>query len=428
MKISPNVGTIDGTPGDRPSTGTDIHQPRLPTRLPQSNALAPISSGSVEQASRTDPSARDRARTFRYGPADAPAAASDAADLVRASSSVRDMRGLQDLTEKLLSSAQAASNSGVSLEQHYLALGKAAACVARWPSGQDKGLRELRSAYLDMPEADETSLEAKNTAREKIFGFPGTQFAQQVTSAQSFVDKFWQLLDHIHQWPGSGRAAAISAFLKESVDRLKTFPAGEVAEGHQLLSDAIQSSPQRVAAAADKRLCELEANELLPPGVKAAYEQGERLAKSAESVSDLPALHKLLSTPGIAGPDVPDDLLGLARLSEYDGNFQLRARLRPEPLAVLATRVGNFKPTEANEAFCAIFDKVDGIQPASRRVASLMALATAANHLADPEAREQASARVLNTTQTLRKSQDINSEQQELVLKALSRSRYGLAA
>ncbi len=414
-----------GTQIGEAATGADkVPQQRVPTSRPQSHALAPIASGGAESASRADSTAR--ASTFRYAAAGGQGGASDAAGFARAASSVRHMAALQPLIAEIVESAKAnaGSKSGGSLEQHYQALETVAASVAKWPPlDADKGLRELLLAYLDMPQADQTSLGvAINTAYEKAFSALGTQLANQVHSAQSFVDKLGKLNDETRSWPGLARGVAIATFLEGVVDRLKTFPPDELAEGHQLLSDTITSSPRWVAEGADEKLCKLEANELLPPKVKAAFEDGERLAKAAGSIVDVASLHGLLLEPGIAGPDVPHDLLGLARMSQYDGNFHLPGRLRPDPLAVLATRVGSFTTMEANQhAFADIFDKVDTVQPPNQRIASLIALAGAASQLPDP-VREQGYMRVLNTVCTLRANQEINSEQQALVLKALHRA------
>lgn len=429
MKIQTrNVNVLDGAQSTPPGTDTQqVPQPSLPTsRSLGGSALALPANANAERASRTDSSSR--ARAFRYGnPAsDTAGVASNATIWPQAASTVRNLDALRKLAGEIAVSAK----ESASLDPHCEAIQTAANSVVNWKSWHDKvaGLRELEHVVSEMPpEIREARLGAvMDTAYEKAISSRAAHLASQIHSAQDLEDVLARPLleeaDGTHLWPDPRRDFIHAAFLEAAVDRLKAFPADEQAQGHEIISEAIIAPPPWVALwatyGANEKLEQLEADELLRPEVKAAYEEGERLARSAESVHDLMGLHALLSEPGIAGPNVPDDLLGLARL-EHDGNLGLPAWPRPEPLAVLATRVGDFPSPEANhQAFSAIFDKVDGIDPPCRRVASLMALATAASQLGD-SGREQAYGRVLNAARTQRESRQIDSRQYAFVLNAL---------
>ena len=390
-QITRDVKVIDGTPVSDAATGAD-KVPKQPSPTPQPLRGSPLAEFAGKKTARAPDAARTdaaRAGAFRYGSkgSDTATGPSNTTNLLLAASTVRNVDALRELIGNLLASAKAnvASQSGVSLEKHCEALEKAADRVVQWKSWNQQvaGLRELRLAFGEMPPGvAETRLgSAINTAHEKAISSRATYLASQIESAEDFRQVLGQPLLGQTSWPAPLRELAHAAFLEAAVEHLKslvvTLPVDQIAECHQILSDAIVSSPPWVAYSADEKLAQLEANELLRPDVKAAFEEGERLEQTAGMVSDLAALHALLAEPGIAGPNIPDDLVGLAR-SELDGNLGLQARPRPEPLAVLATRVGSFTPAQANhEAFAYIFDKVDGIHPPCRRVASLIALAEA---------------------------------------------------
>lgn len=432
MKTTRNTGVIDGTQISGAATGAEKVTPQhSPTAQSLSGSPFAGFAGSPKTARASESGRRtpERAGAYRFANASSETTAGSpaATNLLQAASTVRNLDGLQELIGKLVVSAKAsaAAKSGISLETHCAALEKAADRVVQWKSWNQQvaGLRELTLAFDELPpEVGETRLgSALNTAYEKAISSRATYLANQIESAEDLRQVLGQPLLGPDSWPDPLRDLAHAAFFEAAVERLKALRDEQIPECHQILSEAIVSSPPWVAYSADEKLMQLEANELLRPDVKAAFEAAERLEGAAASVPDLSAVRVVLSDSRIAGPEIPDDLLGLVR-SEHDGNLGLQARTRPEPLAALATRVGSFTPMEANyQAFADIFDKVDEINPPCRRVASLMALASAASRLGDPgdPARGQAYARVLNTARALRADQQITSQQYALVRDAL---------
>jgi hypothetical protein len=429
-----NVGNLDGRPIGEDATGAN-KAPTQHSPTAQSLRGSPLTeiagthkSGRTPEAGRADTT---RAGAFRYADAasDKTAGTATATNLLLAASTVRNVDNLRDLISNLVASAKAsaAAQSEPSLEAHCEVFEKAADRVVHWTSWNQQvaGLRELRLAFRELPpEVGQTRLgSAINAAHEKAINSRATYLANQIESAEDLRQVLGTpLLGQDSSWPDSLRELAHAAFLEAVADRLKTLPPDQVGEWHQVLSEAIVSSPPWVAYSADEKLMQLEAHDLLPPDVRAEFEAGERLEQAAGSVHDIADLHALLAEPGILGFEMPDGLLGLVR-SEHDGNLGLQARRRPEPLAVAATLVGSFTSKEANhQAFDEIFAKVDSIEPPGHRIASLMALAGAASRLGDDPARGQAYNRVLNNARTLREKQQITSQQYALVRDALHRA------
>ncbi|CAN7579689.1 hypothetical protein LJR230_004085 [Trinickia sp. LjRoot230] len=198
-------------------------------------------------------------------------------------------------------------------------------------------------------------------------------------------------------------------FLAAAVGQISTFPPEDWREAHAEISKAIDTLSGPMAEYPGFMLDHAVAHDLLAPDVKAAYDRSAQLEQAASSVRDLSGLRARLSEPGIQGPSVPDDTLGFIS-QDIDGNLGLSMLPRPEPLAVLASRISVFAPDEANAAFCEVFDATDAVQPACRRLPALAALATATGHLGERD-RAVAYERLLSTAHSLRTQNAITSEQ-----------------